>query len=169
MFSSSKVISYQSKSKESKLDYIEYKPDGNTICLKALDGQIKSFTKEGKPHFIPNTGEDVVEVSGNATDGKQDISWAIATFEVGGHSTRHHHNKRTEVYYITLGKANVVVDGKEHILSEGDVITILPGQIHQVFNNDSNMKMELVVSCEPSWVFEDVIADNLTQTAAHKC
>lgn len=146
-------------SKGAKLDSIQYRPDGS-IHLKTLDNQILSYSTEGKPHFTSEaTGEDVVEISGKATDGKEDISWAVATFRTDGYSTRHHHAEREEVYYITSGQAKVTVDGVEHFLSEGETITIAKGQIHQVFNVGTHKNLELVVSCSPAWVYTDSIED----------
>lgn len=126
----------------------------NAIKIE-VGGNSLTFSEENKPKFSNGKGESVIEYSGLATDGKKDCSWALATFEKGGCATAHYHNERTEQYYVLSGQAKVMVDGKEHIMKAGDNLEILPGQKHQVINTSTSEPLEIVVKCEPAWVYED--------------
>ncbi len=140
--------------KSEGLSSIDFRTDG-LVCFKMVDGQKLIFSEENKPRFkTETTGEEVVEYSGAATDGNKDQSWAIAYFKQDGYSPNHHHNDRTEIYFITAGKAKLVIDGKKYQLTAGDSITIRPKQKHQVFNIGNTM-LELIVKCTPPWEFTD--------------
>jgi quercetin dioxygenase-like cupin family protein len=142
----------------SELQSVQYNASED-LQLKTKEGKVLSFSTVDKPHFKA-TGEDVVEVSGLATDKNPDISWAIVTFDPAGASSRHHHNERTEVYYVTHGQLEVELNDVKYSLSEGKAITIPKGQTHQVVNTSGNTA-ELVVSCTPSWIYSDSIVDAL--------
>jgi quercetin dioxygenase-like cupin family protein len=62
-------------------------------------------------------------------------TFAMRQFEVapGGHTPRHSHPYEHEVF--VLEGAGVVVEGeREHPLAAGDVIFVVPGEIHQFRN-----------------------------------
>jgi mannose-6-phosphate isomerase-like protein (cupin superfamily) len=133
-----------------------------SIVIK-IGNETLSYSEEGKPEFKNDKGESVIEYSGLATDGKSECSWAIAKFDPKGVSSLHFHNERTENYYVLSGKAKILLDGKEHILTAGDHLEILTRQQHQVINESDKEKLALVVKCEPAWIFQDshvVNADN---------
>ena len=113
------------------------------------------LNERGKPTFNNyQTGEQVLEFTGMATDKNKDRSWAKATFTAGAHSPLHYHNEREEWYYITKGTAKVTLDGVEHILNTGDFVKIKRKQKHQVFNA-GNEPMEMMVKCVPAWIVSD--------------
>ena len=118
-------------------------------------GEILTFDEAGKPCFEnKETGERVIEFSGMATDGRSDRSWARAIFAKGSSSPAHYHNERTELYYVIAGRASVMIDGAEHLLSPGEFVEILPRQEHQVFSVGEET-LEIMVKCSPAWVFTD--------------
>jgi mannose-6-phosphate isomerase-like protein (cupin superfamily) len=121
-----------------------------------IEGQLSSYTTKDKHVFTNDQGEKVVEVTGAATDGRFDRSWALATFDKGSASTNHFHKERTEIYYVTYGIARVVLDGVEHIVKEGEAIEINRNQHHQVFNVSDEAGLEILVKCTPAWVFQDM-------------
>lgn len=113
------------------------------------------LTKTAK--FENESGEVVREYTGLATDGRTDRSWAEATLAPQGKSQAHFHKKGTEYYYITTGHAEAVatVDGAEHPLLTGTLLTIHPSQCHQIDNRSLTEKLVLLVKCAPSWEFSD--------------
>ena len=119
-----------------------------------LPGESATFNLKDKPTFKNSTGETVIEVSGLATDEREDRSWAIAFFEPNGHSNLHFHENRTENYYITNGKALIILGEESHVLSQGESIEIPPKTQHQVFNIGEE-NLEIIVRCSPSWIFAD--------------
>ncbi|MBA2652990.1 MAG: cupin domain-containing protein [Tatlockia sp.] len=146
---------------------IDFRTDG-LVCFKMVDGQKLVYSEENKPRFkTEETGEEVVEYSGAATDGNMDRSFAIAYFKQGAYSPNHHHNERTEIYFITAGEAKLIIDGEKHQLKAGDSITIKPGQKHQVFNIGDGM-LELIVLCTPAWVFSDHILEQTIENTELK-
>lgn len=59
-------------------------------------------------------------------------AWAIV--EVGSSSAPHSHHE-AETFYITQGKANLIIDGKKvSEVEKGDVIYVDPYQSHQLTN-----------------------------------
>jgi mannose-6-phosphate isomerase-like protein (cupin superfamily) len=156
-----KSISFDSDN--SNLKRIDFRSDG-TICLVTRDGKMLTFNKKDKPHFITDTGEDVIELSGMATDKNEDKSLAIVSISVDGYSIRHYHSKRTEKYYIISGTANNVIDDKPYQLKAGDVVTIHPMQRHQIFNTSKTQKLKFLVESTPAWVKEDQLTDEMQNT-----
>lgn len=153
VFSSSiKEIHFTSES--SDLASIDFRT-GGVVCLKMRDRKKLVYSEQNKPRYKTEaTGEEVVEYSGVATDGKKEKSWAIVYFVEGGYSPNHYHDDRTETYFITDGEAKLVIDGKEFLLKAGDSMTITPKQKHQIFNIGKT-KLELIVECTPAWIFSD--------------
>ena len=70
-----------------------------------------------------------------------------------GQSLPHRHNSTTETYEVLRGKLAVIVDGMEHILAEGDKLTINPNSIHSASGDDVWTKCY----SEPGWSAEDHI------------
>ncbi|HTU26504.1 MAG TPA: cupin domain-containing protein [Pirellulales bacterium] len=65
-------------------------------------------------------------------------TFAMRQFEVapGGHTPRHSHPYEHEVF--VLEGSGVVLEGeREHPLSAGDVIYVVPGEVHQFRNTGS--------------------------------
>jgi len=54
-----------------------------------------------------------------------------------------------ELVFVLGGKGKIVIDNKEHELSEGDSILIIPKQ--KYFFDGT---LELIVSCSPAWYQE---------------
>ena len=54
------------------------------------------------------------------------------SMKAGKHMTYHMHNSREEVWTIVSGQGKGIVDGIEHVLNPGDVITIAAGCKHTI-------------------------------------
>ncbi|MGI4850643.1 MAG: hypothetical protein ACRYGR_01710 [Janthinobacterium lividum] len=121
--------------------------------------EVLKFNTEDTAVFHHGTGEKVTEYSGLATDKNEERSWAKADFEVGGFSPQHYHLLRTKDYYIVSmqAKVSIIVEGKDHLLTTGDHLRVLPNQRQQIINRSENNKCSLIVKCTPSWILSDFI------------
>ena len=117
--------------------------------------ELFEFDESDKPNFDNGLGESVIEYTGLCVDNNPIQSWGKATYTPEAYSKLHYHQERTEDYYIIDGQAKVMLDGEEYHLSRGDHIRILPGQLHQVFNESAQEELKLIVKCVPAWIKED--------------
>lgn len=78
------------------------------------------------------------------------FSKAIAVID---EASLHYHKLLTETYIITKGSLKTIVEGKEHLLKEGEVITIKPGTKHESFGSETWLE----VYSMPGWYKEDHI------------
>lgn len=70
------------------------------------------------------------------------MNFAMVQFLAGQDFKAHYHNVMEENFFILEGQVDIVVDGKLHKLSQGDLIHIEPGEIHYLINSyDSTVKM----------------------------
>jgi mannose-6-phosphate isomerase-like protein (cupin superfamily) len=112
-----------------KLNLLEISFRNNeSVCLKTrLEGMLVfKYNKSDEPHFKTEAGESVIEFSGVTTDKRDDKSCAIVNIAINGYSPKHHHNDRTEIYYIIQGEAKLIVDDITYILKAGDTFAIDP-------------------------------------------
>jgi mannose-6-phosphate isomerase-like protein (cupin superfamily) len=117
-------------------------------------GERLQFDHASGAKFASDTGEMITEYSGVATDKREDRSWARALFKPAGHSSRHHHTKGVETYYIVNGSLKIEIDGSTRTYHAGEKVKIPAGKIHQV-TNPTKSDAALLVKCKPSWTFED--------------
>lgn len=106
--------------------------------------------------FLAPLGELIYELIGVPSEvgGTQNHSLAHVVVPVGKLSPKHYHKTSEESYYILKGKARVTIDNQDVILSPGQAFLIMPGEIHQLFNDDPE-PLELLVVCAPAWTGED--------------
>ena len=109
---------------------------------------VKNIT-DAKP-LVAKHGEIVRETIGNAAGGTQTYSLAQIVLPPGKHSLKHYHPVAEEAYHILTGTGRLVTDGKTRILSPGDSAAMLPGQVHQIFN-DTNEDLVFIAVCVPAW------------------
>lgn len=118
---------------------------------------MRVITKEeiSQPFLAP-LGEMIYELVGNTAElGNTTLhSLAHAVVPSGKLSPRHYHKASEETYYILKGKAAMVIDGQAFTLSPGQSCLILPGEVHQVFNHESE-DLEFLVFCAPPWTPHD--------------
>ena len=70
------------------------------------------------------------------------MNFALVRFRHGEDFQAHYHSVMEENFFILEGRVDIVVDGVKHVLSEGDLIHIEPGEIHYVRNPyDAPVKM----------------------------
>ena len=103
-------------------------------------------------------GEIVYELIGRADKhgGADGHSLAYVNLPPGKASLAHHHKRSEESYYILSGEARLVVDGHSYPMSTDDTCLILPGQVHQIFN-DSSSDLDFLAVCVPPWEPSDSV------------
>lgn len=63
----------------------------------------------------------------------------------------HYHDFTKEIYKVTKGVLTLVVEGRKHVLNEGQSYTIEPGQPHEAFGNET----WVTCSSKPGWKKSD--------------
>lgn len=66
-------------------------------------------------------------VTGNVTEGR----WSAALIEFTK-APKHVHKIEKELFAVVYGTLDIVVDTQHHVLTEGELIAVLPGQIHEL-------------------------------------
>ena len=82
----------------------------------------------GKNVVVEDDGEYqeiVVELEPTADNPEKSLALAVV-----GKSKPHYHNKTIEIYEAIRGRLTVNIEGKDHVLNEGERITIEPGKVH---------------------------------------
>ncbi|MFH1633541.1 MAG: cupin domain-containing protein [Chloroflexota bacterium] len=59
-----------------------------------------------------------------------------------------------ETYYVVKGKARMIIDDHEFSLSPGQACLIMPGKVHQIFN-DEKEDLEFLTVSAPAWTPDD--------------
>lgn len=86
-------------------------------------------------------------------------SMSIAEIRVpAGVEVRPHHHLMEEVYHVVAGTGVMMVEDETRVIGVGDTVVIAPHQWHNV-RNDSDVLLELVVTCAPAWAPEHLIFD----------
>ena len=62
----------------------------------------------------------------------------------GGHIPPHSHSTSVEVYVVTRGNCELIVNGARHEMRPGDIILMEPGDVHEL-TNYGNEGFELLV------------------------
>ena len=68
----------------------------------------------------------------------------------------HYHKLAEETYYILKGEADIIIDGYSFKATPGMMVSILPGEVHDVINN-TNSDFELLAVSAPAFSPEDSI------------
>ena len=102
--------------------------------------------------FVNFTGERIYEMLGapEHLGAARFHSFGHAVIPVGCYSRPHYHPVAEETYYILSGKARMIVDAKEFILSPGDALLIHTLEKHQIFNA-GDCDLEFLAICAPAW------------------
>ena len=76
-------------------------------------------------------------------DGCPRYAMRVMEFEAGGHTSLHAHPEEHEVYFIEGEPAIVDSNGVETRLHAGDLVYILPNELHQ-FKNVGSARMKMI-------------------------
>lgn len=59
----------------------------------------------------------------------------------------HSHKQKHETFHIVRGKVQLIVDGKEHVLNEGEVLVMPPEKVHSFTGMGNALILELSTPC----------------------
>jgi mannose-6-phosphate isomerase-like protein (cupin superfamily) len=106
--------------------------------------------------FLAPLGEVIYELMGKPAEagGAANHSLAHVVVPPGKLSPRHYHKISEESYYLLKGQARLIIDGHEFTLAPGQSCLIMPGEVHQVFNDEEG-DLEFLVVCAPAWAGDD--------------
>jgi mannose-6-phosphate isomerase-like protein (cupin superfamily) len=74
----------------------------------------------------------------------------------GTASQEHYHTEAEEVYFVLEGQGGVRVDGQTRTIGPGDVVVIVPGQRHGVWQ-EGDGDLVLLVTCVPAYSLQEVV------------
>jgi len=118
---------------------------------------MKVVRKEEVPEaLVAPLGELIYEFFGPPADqgGSLKHSLAYVVIPPGKLSPKHYHESAEESYFMLKGTARMIMDDKEFTISKGQALLVMPGEVHQIFN-DSDSDVELIVTCAPAWTPDD--------------
>jgi mannose-6-phosphate isomerase-like protein (cupin superfamily) len=106
---------------------------------------------EDAPPIQAPHGEIVRELAGMLAGGTHQHSLAHITLPPGKASRKHYHPIAEESYYLLSGVGRVVIDEETQFLTPGQMVVILPGQVHQIFNDNPAESISYLAICTPPW------------------
>lgn len=83
-------------------------------------------------------------------DVEEDSLTIKVTLNPGQRMNYHSHERRDEVWTVMSGTGKVIVDGMEHLVAEGDVVTMQAGCRHTIFAETELKVLELQIGKEIS-------------------
>ncbi len=106
------------------------------------------------PGYTGPDGALVRELAGRSS-GLASHSLAHITHPAGTASRAHHHSTADEVYFVSAGHGQLLIDERIYEVGPGDVVQIHPGQKHKIWN-DGPEALELIVTCAPAYAGDEV-------------
>jgi mannose-6-phosphate isomerase-like protein (cupin superfamily) len=73
----------------------------------------------------------------------------------GTASREHFHTHAEEVYFVLDGQGQVRIDGETQAIGPGDVVEIIPGQRHKLWQRGDS-DLVLLVTCVPAYDPQEV-------------
>jgi len=113
------------------------------------------FNRDGIQPFVGDDGAIVRELASPANSGLTRHSLAEIRHPPGTASQEHYHTEAEEVYFVTEGRGGIRIDGETRNIGPGDVVVILPGQRHTVWQEGEG-DLVLLVTCVPAYSVEEV-------------
>lgn len=107
----------------------------------------------------PFVGDDKAIIRELASPGDSSLtrhSLAEIRHPPGTASQEHYHTEAEEVYFVIGGQGGIRVDGETRTIGPGDVVVIVPGQRHKVWQEGEG-DLVLLVTCVPAYSVEEVI------------
>ena len=113
--------------------------------------------------FIGDDKSIIRELASPANSGVTRHSLAEIRHPPGTASQEHYHTEAEEVYHVLEGQGAVRVDGERCSIGSGDVVVILPGQRHTVWQEGEG-DLVLLVTCVPAYSVEEVVFTGSEET-----
>jgi mannose-6-phosphate isomerase-like protein (cupin superfamily) len=106
--------------------------------------------------FVGDDGAVIRELASPQNTPLSRHSLAEIRHPPGTASLEHYHTEAEEVYYVLEGRGGVRVDGEVCDIGPGDVVVIVPGQRHSVWQEGEG-DLVMLVTCAPAYSAEDVV------------
>lgn len=75
------------------------------------------------------------------------MEWGILILNPGNSLGAHYHNKVEETFYLLEGEAQLIVEGCEHTVREGDAFRLEPGERHNLLNKSASRVRAVFIKC----------------------
>ncbi len=107
----------------------------------------------------PFVGDDKAIVRELASPGNSSLtrhSLAEIRHPPGTASQEHYHTVAEEVYFVLEGRGGLRVGGETCSIGPGDVVVVLPGERHKVWQEGEG-DLVLLVTCVPAYSVDEVV------------
>jgi mannose-6-phosphate isomerase-like protein (cupin superfamily) len=108
------------------------------------------------PSFVGDDGAIIRELASPHNSALTRHSLAEIRHPPGTASVEHYHTEAEEVYYVLTGQGAVRIDGETRDIEPGDVIVIVPGQRHKVWQRGDG-DLTMLVTCIPAYSVQEVV------------
>jgi mannose-6-phosphate isomerase-like protein (cupin superfamily) len=108
--------------------------------------------------FVGDDGAVIRELASPHNSPLSHHSLAEIRHPPGTASREHPHTVAEEVYYVMKGRGGVRVDDETHGIGPGDMVVIVPGQRHSVWQ-EGESDLVMPVTCVPAYSVEEVAFD----------
>ena len=108
-----------------------------------------------KPFFAP-LGERIYELIGSPLELGRTVHHSLVhvVLPPGKSSPAHYHKVSEETYYVLSGRAHMIINGSKFELLPRQACLIMPGETHQIFN-DQDVDLEFLAVSAPAWTPKD--------------
>ena len=106
--------------------------------------------------YVGDDGAIVRELASPHNSGITRHSLAEIRHPPGTASQEHYHTVAEEVYYVLSGRGGIRVDGEIRTIGSGDVVVIVPGERHTVWQEGEG-DLVLLVTCVPAYSVDEVV------------
>jgi mannose-6-phosphate isomerase-like protein (cupin superfamily) len=106
--------------------------------------------------FVGDDGAIIRELAAPHNSSLTRHSLAEIRHPAGTASQEHHHTEAEEVYYVLEGRGGVRVGGETRAIGPGDVVVVVPGQRHKVWQEGEG-DLVLLVTCVPAYSVGEVV------------
>jgi mannose-6-phosphate isomerase-like protein (cupin superfamily) len=106
--------------------------------------------------FVGDDGAIIRELAAPRNSALTRHSLAEIRHPPGTASEEHYHTEAEEVYLVLRGHGGVRVDGETRAIGPGDVVVIVPGERHKVWQ-EGDGDLVLLVTCVPAYSLEEVV------------
>jgi mannose-6-phosphate isomerase-like protein (cupin superfamily) len=106
--------------------------------------------------FVGDDGAVIRELASPLNSPLTRHSLAEIRHPPGTASREHHHTEAEEVYYVLKGQGSVRVDGETRDIGPGDVVVIVPGRSHKVWQRGEG-DLVMLVTCVPAYSVDEVV------------
>lgn len=116
--------------------------------------------------FRGELGEEIYEMIGRPPEigGTSNHSFVHVVIPSGKSSPAHFHRRSEETYYGLSGRAVMQVGDNRFTVEPGTAVLIMPGEIHQIWN-ESEADFEFLAVSAPAWVPDDTYPADLSRAA----